>query len=119
MVDLFLLTLGSVLLRLSWLAFHSDWAVPSIQPLLYISVLGILGLGQTVDAFHDGIVSNEAANDLGTNIILEETTELFAAWVLSMQRGFGTIEIQKWHFGDNQRFKTFSRPFLLGIGNSF
>jgi len=118
---IFAATLGSVLLRLSWLAFHSDWAVPSIQPLLYISVLGILGLGQIVDAFHDGIVSNEAANDLGTNIILEETTELFAAWVL-----FHAAWL--WH-NRNPKMAAFWRQpeglkllaglFFLGIGNGF
>ena len=57
---IFASTLGLVLVWLSWLAFNSDWPAPSGYPLLYILVLGILGLGQTVDAFHDGIVSNEA-----------------------------------------------------------
>ena len=118
---IFAATLGSVLVRLSWLAFHSDWAVPSIQPLLYISVLGILGLGQTVDAFHDGIVSNEAANDLGTNIILEETTELFAAWVL-----FHAAWL--WHnrnpkmaafWRQSEGLKLLAGLFFLGIGNGF
>ena len=100
---IFAATLGSVLIRLSWLAFHSDWVVPSIQPLLYISVLGILGLGQTVDAFHDGIVSNEAANDLGTNIILEETTNysqhgfFHAAWLWHNRNPKMAV------FGDNQK----------------
>ena len=75
---IFASTLGSVLVWLSWLAFNSDWPAPSGYPLLYILVLGILGLGQTVDAFHDGIVSNEAVQEIGTNITLEETTELFA-----------------------------------------
>ena len=66
---IFALTLGSVLVWLSWLAFNSDWPAPSAYPLLYILVLGILGLGQTVDAFHDGIVSNEAAQEIGLSLI--------------------------------------------------
>ena len=118
---IFAATLGSVLLRLSWLAFYSNSAVSSMQPLLYISVLGILGLGQTVDAFHDGIVSNEAANDFGTNIILEETTELFAAWVL-----FHAAWL--WHnrnpkmaafWRQSEGLKLLAGLFFLGIGNGF
>ena len=40
---IFAATLGSVLIRLSWLALHSDWAVASRDPLLYSAVLGLLG----------------------------------------------------------------------------
>ena len=118
---IFALTLGSVLVWLSWLAFNSDWPAPSAYPLLYILVLGILGLGQTVDAFHDGIVSNEAAQEIGTNITLEETTELFAAWVL-----FHAAWI--WHNRDPEAINFWQNPdgwkllgglSLLGIGNGF
>ena len=118
---IFALTLGSVLVWLSWLAFNSDWPVPSGYPLLYILVLGILGLGQTVDAFHDGIVSNEAAQEIGTNITLEETTELFAAWVL-----FHAAWI--WHNRDSEAIVFWQNPdglkllgglSLLGVGNGF
>ena len=35
---IFALTLGSVLVWLSWLAFNSDWPAPSGYPLLYILV---------------------------------------------------------------------------------
>ena len=118
---IFALTLGSVLVWLSWLAFNSDWPAPSGYPLLYILVLGILGLGQTVDAFHDGIVSNEAAQEIGTNITLEETTELFAAWVL-----FHAAWV--WHNRDPEAINFWQNPdgwkllgglLLLGIGNGF
>lgn len=118
---IFASTLGSVLVWLSWLAFNSDWPAPSAYPLLYILVLGILGLGQTVDAFHDGIVSNEAAQEIGTNITLEETTELFAAWVL-----FHAAWI--WHNRDPEVINFWQNPdglkllaglSLLGIGNGF
>ena len=118
---IFALTLGSILVWLSWLAFNSDWPAPSGFPLLYILVLGILGLGQTVDAFHDGIVSNEAAQEIGTNITLEETTELFAAWVL-----FHATWI--WHNRDpeviifwqnSDGLKLLGGLLLLGVGNGF
>ena len=118
---IFALTLGSVLVWLSWLAFNSDWPAPFAYPLLYILVLGILGLGQTVDAFHDGIVSNEAAQDIGTNITLEETTELFAAWIF-----FHAAWI--WHNRDPEAIIFWQKPdgwkllgglSLLGIGNGF
>ena len=110
-----------MLLWLSWLAFNSDWPAPSGYPLLYILVLGILGLGQTVDAFHDGIVSNEAVQEIGTNITLEETTELFAAWVL-----FHAAWI--WHNRDpkainfwqnSEGLKLVGGLSLLGVGNGF
>ena len=118
---IFALTLGSVLVWLSWLAFNSDWPAPSGYPLLYILVLGILGLGQTVDAFHDGIVSNETAQEIGTNITLEETTELFAAWVL-----FHAAWI--WHNRDPKVINFWQNSdglnlvgglSLLGVGNGF
>ena len=118
---IFASTLGSVLVWLSWLAFNSDWPAPSGYPLLYILVLGILGLGQTVDAFHDGIVSNEAVQEIGTNITLEETTELFAAWVL-----FHAAWI--WHNRDpkainfwqnSEGLKLVGGLSLLGVGNGF
>lgn len=118
---IFASTLGLVLVWLSWLAFNSDWPAPSGYPLLYILVLGILGLGQTVDAFHDGIVSNEVAQEIGTNITLEETTELFAAWVL-----FHAAWI--WHNRDPETINFWQNSnglklvgglSLLGVGNGF
>tara|TARA_B100000575_G_scaffold93348_1_gene74331 strand:- start:266 stop:1045 length:780 start_codon:yes stop_codon:yes gene_type:complete len=118
---IFALTLGSVLVWLSWLAFNSDWPAPSGFPLLYILVLGILGLGQTVDAFHDGIVSNEAAQEIGTNITLEETTELFAAWVLFhaawIWHNRDPEVINFWQNSDG--LKLLGGLLLLGVGNGF
>ena len=118
---IFALTLGSVLVWLSWLAFNSDWPAPSGYPLLYILVLGILGLGQTVDAFHDGIVSNEAAQEIGTNITLEETTELFAAGVLFhaawIWHNRDSKAISFWQNSDG--LKLVGGLSLLGVGNGF
>ena len=118
---IFASTLGSVLVWLSWLAFNSDWPAPSGYPLLYILVLGILGLGQTVDAFHDGIVSNEAAQEIGTNITLEETTELFAAWVLFhaawIWHNRDPEVINFWQNSDG--LKLVGGLSLLGVGNGF
>ena len=118
---IFASTLGSVLVWLSWLAFNSDWPAPSGYPLLYILVLGILGLGQTVDAFHDGIVSNEAAREIGTNITLEETTELFAAWVLFhaawIWHNRDPKAIDFWQNSDG--LKLVGGLSLLGVGNGF
>ena len=83
--------------------------------------MGILGLGQTVDAFHDGIVSNEAAQEIGTNITLEETTELFAAWVLFhaawIWHNRDPEVINFWQNSDG--LKLLGGLLLLGVGNGF
>ena len=74
-----------------------------------------------MDAFHDGIVSNETAQEIGTNITLEETTELFAAWVL-----FHAAWI--WHNRDPKVINFWQNSdglnlvgglSLLGVGNGF
>ena len=117
----FAATLGSVLLWLSWLAFNSDWAAPSAYPLLYILVLGILGLGQVADTFHDGKVDNEAAEKIGTTVGLEETTELFAAWILFhaawIWHNRDPEAVEFWRNSDG--LKLLAGLSLFGIGNGF
>ena len=122
---IFAVGLGSVLVWLSWFTFNSDWEMPLVYPLLYILVLVFLGLGQIADTFHDEkgeeLLDNKAVEKIGTSVGLEETTELFAAWIL-----FHAAWI--WHNRDPKaiEFWTSSAGLkhvaglsLFGIGNGF
>ena len=117
--------LGFVLVWLSWLTFNSVQKTPLAHSLLYILVLALLGLGQIADTFHDKkgeeLLENKTVEKIGTSAGLEETTELFAAWILFhaawVWHNRDTKAVEFWT--SSEGLKHVAGLSLFGIGNGF